>query len=77
MTEKELQLLGFERRIDEESGIYYFVYKVTKGLDLITNCNDDLINNEWHVTILQAPSLFFNNFGEMQGLINQLNKAKK
>ena len=76
MTEKQLELLGFTRRVDEESGVYYFVYNVTKGLDLITSCNDELINHEWHVTVMQAPSLFFSEFGEMQALINQLEKAK-
>lgn len=79
MTERELILLGFkseEIRDHDEDESYYYVLDIADGLTLITPTNDEIKNNEWYVEFFNTdPLLRFNNFGEIQGLINQLTNA--
>ena len=84
MTERELELLGFEKTVikDEESNngydFYFYVYNVTKGLTFVSNANDEAeLNNfaieNWIVTIAETvPPIKFDDFGEVQSLINLL-----
>ncbi len=79
MTENELKILEFEKiTADEEENLFYFyIYKITQGLELISCCQDELINHEWYVQIENSnPEIIFNNFGELQGIINTLEKHK-
>jgi hypothetical protein len=85
MTEQELQLLGFEKHSDEgikcfddegnewiEDSYYYYVYKITQGLELISNIDSDVDeNNQWFVEIFNTdPDVRFIEFNEVQMLIN-------
>ena len=88
MTEHELALLGFEKTVitDEESDngydFHFYVYNVAKGLTFVSNASDeaDLDNfaiENWSVTIAETvPPIKFDNFGELQSLINTLEKNK-
>ena len=79
MTEKEIQLLGFSKReeLEEPNPYYYYVYTVSHGVQFISNPNDELINNEWHVEFMDAdPAIIFTKFEEVQSLINLLTKRK-
>lgn len=88
MTERELELLGFEKTVikDEESDngydFHFYVYSVAKGLTFVSNANDeaDLDNfaiENWRVTIAETvPPIKFDNFGELQSLINLLENKK-
>jgi hypothetical protein len=52
------------------------VLDVVDGLSFITQSNDDVKNNEWHVEIFNTdPYIRFHKFEEVQGLINKLTKA--
>jgi hypothetical protein len=79
MTEKEVQLLGFQKENtigDDQDDSYYYVLDVVDGLSFITQSNDDVKNNEWHVEIFNTdPYIRFHKFEEVQGLINKLTKA--
>ena len=91
MTEKELQLLGFTKEVDHgtecsdeagnqwiENAYHYYVYTVTKGLEFISNASDEVGDNgQWFVEFFETeiPVRFYN-FGEVQALINLLEKAK-
>jgi hypothetical protein len=79
MTERELILLGFkseEIREHDEDDSYYYVLDVVDGITFITPTNEEIKNNEWYVEFFNTdPLLRFHNFGEVQGLINQLTKA--
>ena len=80
MTEKEVQLLGFERRdiSEEPTPYYYYVYKIVDGVDFITSANDEVGNGEWSVEFLEANSkIIFTKFEEVQALINLLTKRIK
>lgn len=88
MTEREIQLLGFEKEsldpiqcLDdtgkawvEEAG-YYYAYRVTQGLDFISCANDDTEDGEWYVDVFNTDiPIRFYKFEEVQALINMLEK---
>lgn len=87
MTEKELQLLGFEKQedggielSDDESGVWvedefhYYTYTVAQGFQFISNSNDEVgEDGQWYVEFFDSyPSIRFTEFGEVQALINLL-----
>jgi hypothetical protein len=87
MTEKEIQLLGFEKQedggieiSDDEGGLWiehefhYYTYDIAMGLDLISNSNDQVgEDGEWFVEVFNTePAIRFTKFGEVQALINLL-----
>jgi hypothetical protein len=76
MTEKEIILLGFEKEDINEyenDDSYYYALDIVDGLTFITSDNSD---ENWNVEIFNTnPLIRFTEFGEVQGLINQLTKA--
>jgi hypothetical protein len=79
MTERELILLGFKSeqiKEHDEDESYYYALDIVNGLTFITPVNEEIKNDEWYVEIFNTdPQIKFYNFGEVQGLINQLTKA--
>lgn len=79
MTERELILLGLKKeeiKEYEEDTSYYYVLDIVDGLTLITSTNEEIKDGNWHVEFFNTdPSVRFHEFGEVQGLINQLTKA--
>lgn len=80
MTEKEIQLLGFERQDSEdgEQPFYYYIYRIADGLEFISCANDEVKEDqEWYVDIFNTdPHIRFTEFGDVQGLINILEKRR-
>jgi hypothetical protein len=89
MTEKEIQLLGFEKQVEEgthckdfdgnewfEDGFHYYTYDITNGLTLISSSSDAIDEDGWYVEIFNTedPIRFFK-FEEVQSLINLLQKC--
>ena len=87
MTEKEIQLLGFEKQedggielSDDENGVWvedefhYYTYDIVNGLTLISSSSDEIgEDGQWFVEIFNTgPSIRFTEFGEVQALINLL-----
>ena len=87
MTEKEIQLLGFEKQEDGgievsddlggmwiEDEFYYYTYDIADGFSLISNSNDQVgEDGKWFVEIFNTePAIRFTEFGEVQALINLL-----
>ena len=79
MTEKELILLGFkseEIREHDDDESYYYVLDIVDGLTFITPVNEEIKEDNWYVDVFNTdPIVRFHEFGEVQGLINQLTKA--
>jgi hypothetical protein len=79
MTERELILLGFKSEQikdegDEES--FYYVLDIVDGVTFISPMNEEVKDDNWYVEFFDTdPKIRFHNFGELQGLINQLNRA--
>ena len=80
MTEKEIQLLGFERQDEtpESSGApnkwYYYTLDI-EDFCLITNANDQVKDDNWKVYIFDLDGFGFTEFEELQSLINILKKG--
>ena len=79
MTERELILLGFkseEIREHDDDDSYYYVLDIVDGLTFITPTNEEIKEGKWYVEFFNTdPTLRFNEFGEVQALINQLTLA--
>jgi hypothetical protein len=73
MTEKELELLGFEKNYMDEDDDYYYYLDVVSGLGFISCTGFEGQNNGWYVEVFNTePSIRFTDFGELQGMLNQL-----
>lgn len=79
MTEREIILLGFKSQLineHDEDDSYYYALDIVSGLTFITPTNEEIKNNEWYVEFFNTePSIRFDNFGIVQGLINKLTSA--
>jgi hypothetical protein len=79
MTEREIILLGFKSQLineHDEDDSYYYVLDIVNGLTFITPTNEEIKNEEWYVEFFNTePSVRFDNFGIVQGLINKLRGA--
>jgi hypothetical protein len=73
MTEKELELLGFEKNYMDEDDDYYYYLDVVSGLGFISCTGFEGKSNGWYVEVFNTePSIRFTDFGELQGLLNML-----
>ena len=78
MTEREIQLLGFEREDmnDGDYSGYYYAYRIANGFEFLSNANDEIEKDgSWFVEFFNSnPQIRFDEFGEVQGLINLIEK---
>ena len=74
MTEKEIQLLGFEHSYysDEDGDHYYYSYQIADGFGFISSASDEVgEDKKWFVDFFDSdPIIRFKEFGEIQALIN-------
>ena len=78
MTEKEVQLLRFEREEygDWDGDHHYYAYEITNGMSFISSASDEIgEDGQWYVDVFntQEPIRFYK-FEEVQSLINMLEK---
>lgn len=82
MTEKEIQLLGFQIKHDDGDGYFdkyhYYTYDIANGLSFISNASDEITEDDgWFIEFFDTePNIRFSNFAQAQALINTLEKAK-
>ena len=77
MTEKQIQLLGFEREEygDYEGDHYYYSYQIVDGFGFISSSSDEVKDGEWYVDFFDSwPNIRFTSFEEVQSLINLIEK---
>lgn len=76
ITEKEIQLLKFEKNfMNEYEGDteYFYSYDIVNGLSLITNTNEEASKDGWGVEIFNVePLIKFKSFAEIQAFINSM-----
>ena len=85
MTEKELIKLEFKRNdvTAEESGdnaYHYYTYDLSKSnyqIALITDSNDNIINDNWNVTFFETSDILFNDYNDVKELIEIFNRSIK
>jgi len=80
MTQKELIELGFEREdvSAEESGnkpYYYYSYSLNQFITLITQANDEVIDDNWYVCE-EDLSIGTDNYQDLKDFINVFEKVK-
>lgn len=78
MTEKQIQLLGFEREeySDYDGDYRYYSYGITNGMSFISSANDEAEKEgQWFIEVFntQDPIRFYK-MEEVQALINLLEK---
>lgn len=80
MTEKEVQLLGFEANYDDGGGswdkYHYYSYRIADGFEFISNASDEVgEDGEWFIEFFNSePAIRFYKFEVVQALINMLEK---
>lgn len=78
MTEKQIQLLGFEREEQdeyEEDHEHYYSYSIADGFGFISCSDVEAIDGEWYVEFFDScPNIRFTSFEEVQALINLIEK---
>jgi endo-1,4-beta-mannosidase len=77
MTEKQIQLLGFEREEygDYEGDHHYYSYSIADGFGFISSSSDEVEDGEWYVDFFDSwPNIRFTSFEEVQSLINLIEK---
>ena len=78
MTEREIQLLGFEVKHDDGDGqwekYHYYTYNVARGLEFISNASDEIEDDgKWYIEFFDSdPTIRFTEFRAVQALINLL-----
>jgi hypothetical protein len=81
MTEKEVQILGFEKELmvdyeGEENPDYYYAYDIVNGLTLISGSRSETKNEEWFVDVFNTePIIRFTKMEQVQVLINTMERA--
>jgi hypothetical protein len=55
---------------------YYYAYRIANGFEFLSNANDEIGEGEqWFVEFFNSdPQIRFDEFGEMQALINLIEK---
>ena len=82
MKEQDLVDLGFERTdVSEiESGgdpFHYYTLDFARGLSLISQASDEVIDNEWFVEFFETdPTIRFTVREHVEALIKIINKAQ-
>ncbi len=75
MKEQDIIDLGFTKEITED--FYYYVYDIARGFSLITQANDEVVDNKWFVEFFDShPAVRFTNKKPVKKLIKIINKAK-
>ncbi len=80
MKEQDIIDLGFTKEFGDN--FYYYTYDLASGLGLITQANDEVVNNKWYVEFFDSPpydvanTIRFTDKESVETLIKIINKAK-
>lgn len=72
MKEQDLIDLGFTKEVEKD--FYYYVYDFSKGLSLISQANDEVVDNKWFVEVFNYESLKTDELNVLIDFINVINK---
>jgi hypothetical protein len=74
MKEQDIIDLGFTKEFGDN--FYYYTYDLTRGLSLITQANDEVVDNKWFVEFFDEYPVRFTDKKPIKKLIKIINKAK-
>ena len=75
LTEKDLINLGFKRFDEKDDNYYYYTYDIGK-LCLLSQANDEVVGDEWHVEIFEHFHFRITDLEDLKTLIKILEKTK-
>lgn len=79
ITGKDLISLGFKKEHDDSDSRYpyhYYVYEINEKCILISNCNDEKINNGYNIEFFEFDDLSTSNLEILTELVNTIKKMK-
>ena len=75
MTEQDLIDLRFKKEFGDN--FYYYTYDFTRGFGLITQANDEVVDNNWTVEVFETDGkIQYNDKTIVKSLIEIINKGK-
>lgn len=74
MKEQDIIDLGFTKEFGDN--FYYYTYDLASCFGLITQANDEVVNNEWVVEVFETSTIRFTDKESVETLIKTINKAK-
>lgn len=75
MKEQDIIDLGFTKEFGDN--FYYYTYDLARGLSLITQANDEVVDNKWFVEVFETDiKIRFTDKKPIKKLIKIINKAK-
>lgn len=74
MKEQDLVDLGFTKEFSDN--FYYYTYDFERGFSLITQANDEVVDNNWVVEVFETSTIRFTDKKPIKELIKIINKAK-
>ena len=75
MTEQDLIDLGFEKEFGDN--FHYYTYDFTRGFGLITQANDEVVDDNWTVEVFELDGkIQYNDKSIVKSLIEIINKGK-
>jgi hypothetical protein len=79
MKEQDIIDLGFKKEFGHNifEEFYYYVYDFGRGLSLISNANDEPVDNKWFVDVFEEDNIRFTTKEDLEIFINIVNKNKK
>ena len=75
MNEQDLIDLGFAKEFGDES-YYYYALDFGRGFCLITNSNDELIDEKWFAEVFEENSIRFTNKEDLNEFISIINRNR-
>ena len=81
MKEQDIIDLGFNKEFGhdniEEFYFYYYVYDFGRGLSLISNANEESVDNKWFVDVFEEDNIRFTTKEDLTEFINIINRNKR
>jgi len=74
MKEQDIIDLGFTKKFGDN--FYYYTYDLVRGLSLITQASDEVVDNKWVVEVFETSTIRFADKKPVETLIKIITKAK-
>ena len=73
MKEQDIIDLGFTKEFGDN--FYYYTYDLARGIGLITQASDEVVDNKWVVEVFETSTIRFTDKESVEKLIKQGLKA--
>ena len=74
MKEQDIIDLGFTKEFGDN--FYYYTYDLARGIGLITQASDEVVDNKWVVEVFETSTIRFTDKKTVETLIKTINNGK-